>query len=166
MPAFGVALSPVSGQEQHHQHGDQRPALALLIGKPVGVPGQHEEAGGRSQQAPCGPAAGGEPRAEERQQQVRARHQAQGERALEGEEPILVAVGAAKIDLLRQALDRDAGDVQFAFQRLCDPKVESPIFSNLADYVIGMNDAYETAQKNGGRFDYSKPVRGATLKTP
>jgi len=55
-----------------------------------------------------------------------------------------------------------AADVQFAFQRLCDPKVESPVFGNLADYVVGMTEAFEDAKKNG-RFDYSKPVRGVEL---
>jgi oligopeptide transport system substrate-binding protein len=53
-----------------------------------------------------------------------------------------------------------AADVHYAWQRMCDPKIECPVFSNLADYVIGLNDAYEAAKKNGGRFDYTMPLRG------
>lgn len=52
-----------------------------------------------------------------------------------------------------------AEDVHFAFQRLCDPKVESPFLSNLAEYIPGMNEAHDAAQKSGA-FDYSKPLAG------
>jgi oligopeptide transport system substrate-binding protein len=47
-----------------------------------------------------------------------------------------------------------AQDVQYAFQRLCDPHLESPFFSNLADYVAGMQEAYDTAKKAGGKLDF------------
>ncbi len=46
-----------------------------------------------------------------------------------------------------------AEDVQYSFQRLCDPKNESPFFGNLSDYVIGMTEAHDDAKK-AGRFDY------------
>ncbi|MDQ3621163.1 MAG: ABC transporter substrate-binding protein [Verrucomicrobiota bacterium] len=49
-----------------------------------------------------------------------------------------------------------AADVHFAFQRLCDPAVETPIFNNLAEYVAGMNEAYTAAKQNGGRLDYDR----------
>jgi oligopeptide transport system substrate-binding protein len=49
-----------------------------------------------------------------------------------------------------------AQDVQYAFQRLCDPKLESPFFSNLADYVQGMQEAYDAAKKTDGKLDFDK----------
>lgn len=52
-----------------------------------------------------------------------------------------------------------AGDVQFAFQRIADPKVECPALSNLQDYVEGMADAFEEARKSES-FDYAKPISG------
>jgi len=56
-----------------------------------------------------------------------------------------------------------AADVQFAFQRLCDPALASPIFGTLAEYVAGMNEAAEAA-KTKGRFDYDQmKVRGIEL---
>lgn len=54
-----------------------------------------------------------------------------------------------------------ASDVQFAFQRLCDPALQSPFFSNLADYVDGMQDAFDAAKKAGGRLNFdTMKVRG------
>jgi len=56
-----------------------------------------------------------------------------------------------------------AADVHFAFQRLCDPAVESPMFGPLAEYVAGMNDAFQQATK-AHAYDYdSMPVRGIEL---
>jgi ABC-type transport system substrate-binding protein len=53
-----------------------------------------------------------------------------------------------------------AADVHYAFQRLCDPAVESPVFAALAEYVAGMNEAFETAKK-AGKFNYDQiAVRG------
>lgn len=52
-----------------------------------------------------------------------------------------------------------ATDVQYAFQRITDPKVECPALSNLQDYVEGMAEAFEAARK-AESFDYSKPVSG------
>lgn len=49
-----------------------------------------------------------------------------------------------------------AGDMQYVFQRLCDPKVQSPVFANFAEYIIGMNEAAAAAKKNGDVFDYDK----------
>ncbi len=53
-----------------------------------------------------------------------------------------------------------AEDVHYAFQRLCDPKVESPFLSNLAEYIVGMQDAHDAAEKNDGVFDYSARLPG------
>src|SRR5687768_11829746 len=39
-----------------------------------------------------------------------------------------------------------AADVHFAFQRLCDPAVQSPVFATLAEYVAGMNEAFQAAK--------------------
>jgi len=50
-----------------------------------------------------------------------------------------------------------AADVEFAWKRLCDPKVESPFHSNLAEYLAGFNEARGTAEK-AGTFDYAKPL--------
>ncbi len=52
-----------------------------------------------------------------------------------------------------------ATDVQYAFQRITDPKVECPALSNLQDYVEGMAEAFEAARKTES-FDYSKPFSG------
>ena len=60
-----------------------------------------------------------------------------------------------------------AQDVQYAFQRLSDPQVESPFFSNLADYVAGMQEAYDTAKKAGGKLDYDEvKVSGIEILDP
>ncbi len=48
-----------------------------------------------------------------------------------------------------------AADQHFAIQRLSDPKNQSPVFSNLAEYIVGMREAAEAARKNGDRFDYA-----------
>lgn len=48
-----------------------------------------------------------------------------------------------------------AGDVQFTFQRLSDPALQSPFFSTLADYVQGMQEAYDAAKKADGKLDFA-----------
>ncbi|MHA3770914.1 ABC transporter substrate-binding protein [Verrucomicrobiota bacterium sgz303538] len=53
-----------------------------------------------------------------------------------------------------------AEDVHFAWQRMADPKVECPVLATLQEFIIGMREANEAATKNGGVFDYSKPLRG------
>jgi hypothetical protein len=53
----------------------------------------------------------------------------------------------------------EAKDVEFAFQRMADPKVECPVVSTLQDYIEGLGEAFEAARKRG-EFDYSKPVAG------
>jgi ABC-type transport system substrate-binding protein len=59
-----------------------------------------------------------------------------------------------------------AADVQFAFQRLCDPAVGSPIFATLAEYITGMNEAFAAA-KAKGKFDYDHiTVRGIEVLDP
>ena len=47
-------------------------------------------------------------------------------------------------------------DVQYAFQRLCDPKVESPFLANFSEYLPGMQAAHDAAEKSG-KFDYDAP---------
>lgn len=57
-----------------------------------------------------------------------------------------------------------AEDVHYSFQRMCDPALESPFFSSLADYVVGMNEATATA-KAAGRFDFnSNRVSGVIVR--
>lgn len=58
-----------------------------------------------------------------------------------------------------------AADVQFAFQRMADPKVECPVLSTLQDYIVGLKEAYEAARKTGA-FDYSQPVSGVRVTGP
>ena len=53
-----------------------------------------------------------------------------------------------------------AQDVHYAWQRMCDPKVECPVLSTFQASVAGMTEAYEAAKANGGVFDYSKPLKG------
>lgn len=48
-----------------------------------------------------------------------------------------------------------AKDVHFSFQRLCDPKVESPFLSNFAAYIPGMQEVHDAAEKSG-KFDYDQ----------
>lgn len=50
-----------------------------------------------------------------------------------------------------------AADVYYAFQRLCDPKVESPFLANFAEYVEGMAEAHAAAAERP--LDYSRPLR-------
>ena len=53
-----------------------------------------------------------------------------------------------------------AQDVHYAFQRLCDPVVQSPVFAALAEFIAGMNEA-STAAQAAGKFDYDhQMVRG------
>jgi oligopeptide transport system substrate-binding protein len=53
-----------------------------------------------------------------------------------------------------------AADAHYAFQRLSDPAGQSPIFANLADYIAGMNDAFQAA-KTAGKYDYdAMRIRG------
>lgn len=47
-------------------------------------------------------------------------------------------------------------DFIYAFQRMTDPKVECPIASTLQDFIVGMGDRWNTAQKEG-KFDYDAP---------
>ena len=47
-----------------------------------------------------------------------------------------------------------AEDVHFSFQRICDPKIESPFYEPLAQRVLGMREARETAAN--AKFDYTK----------
>ena len=49
-----------------------------------------------------------------------------------------------------------AEDVHFVFQRICDPKVESPFFGPIADAVIGMAEAQKAANENKEVFDYDR----------
>jgi oligopeptide transport system substrate-binding protein len=55
-----------------------------------------------------------------------------------------------------------ARDLEFAWKRLCDPKVECPVFSSLAEFIVGFADAFAEA-KASGTFDYSKPLRGVEV---
>ena len=52
-----------------------------------------------------------------------------------------------------------AEDVHFAWLRICDPKVECPIYATLEPVVIGMHELYEAAKK-AGKFDYSARLPG------
>jgi len=52
-----------------------------------------------------------------------------------------------------------ATDVAYAFQRIADPKVECPVLSTLAEYIVGLQDANAEAQKKGS-YDYTKPAPG------
>lgn len=59
-----------------------------------------------------------------------------------------------------------AADVLYAFQRICDPKVECPILSNLQEYVAGLDEAFQAARKNDDRFDYATPLPGLEVVDP
>jgi ABC-type transport system substrate-binding protein len=48
-----------------------------------------------------------------------------------------------------------AEDMQYVFQRMCDPKVESPFESTFEEYIEGVAETYAAAQK-AGRLDYDK----------
>lgn len=52
-----------------------------------------------------------------------------------------------------------AADLVYAFKRIADPAVESPISATLQEYIIGMREAYELA-KQRGVFDYSQALPG------
>jgi ABC-type transport system substrate-binding protein len=57
-----------------------------------------------------------------------------------------------------------AADVQYSFQRLCDPAVESPFFGGLSTYIKGM-DAAQKAATAAGKFDYdTNHVSGLVVK--
>ena len=47
-----------------------------------------------------------------------------------------------------------AEDMQYVFQRICDPAVESPFESTFEEYVQGIEEIYGAAKKNGNRLDY------------
>ena len=50
-------------------------------------------------------------------------------------------------------------DVEYAWKRIADPKVECPALSVLQEFVAGLAEAYEAAKKTGN-FDYSQPLKG------
>ncbi|HEX8294730.1 MAG TPA: ABC transporter substrate-binding protein [Chthoniobacteraceae bacterium] len=50
-----------------------------------------------------------------------------------------------------------AQDVHYGFLRLCDPKVESPFLSNFTDYLPGLQQAHDAAEKSG-KFDYEQKL--------
>lgn len=50
-------------------------------------------------------------------------------------------------------------DFVYAFQRMADPKVECPISSTMADYVVGFGEAYAAADQSG-KFNYDAPFPG------
>lgn len=49
-----------------------------------------------------------------------------------------------------------AADVHYAFQRICDPALDSPFYSVFAENIVGIKEARSNAEKNGGRLDYDK----------
>lgn len=49
-----------------------------------------------------------------------------------------------------------AADVHYVFQRICDPKVESPFFGTISDAVIGMTEANAAAKANKDVFNYDQ----------
>ena len=56
-----------------------------------------------------------------------------------------------------------AADAHFAFQRLCDPANECPVFGNFADYIVGMKEAHAAAKENR-KLDYDRmKVSGVEL---
>lgn len=52
-------------------------------------------------------------------------------------------------------------DFVYAFQRMSDPKVECPISATLQEFVVGMAEAWQAAEKSGS-FDYDAPFSGVT----
>ncbi len=50
-------------------------------------------------------------------------------------------------------------DIDYTWKRLCDPKVECPIFATLQEAVLGMAEAFAAAKKSG-TFDYAAPMPG------
>ncbi len=55
-----------------------------------------------------------------------------------------------------------AHDFVYVFQRIADPKVECPVLSSLQEFVVGLREAFEEAQKTGS-FDYDKPTGAITV---
>ena len=53
-----------------------------------------------------------------------------------------------------------AGDVFYAFQRITDPKVESPFYAPLSQNVVGMEEARAAGIAKTGKFDYATPIQG------
>jgi len=53
-----------------------------------------------------------------------------------------------------------ASDVHYVFQRLADPKVESPFFAPFEQRIVGLHAAREEGIKKTGKFDYATPVSG------
>jgi ABC-type transport system substrate-binding protein len=53
-----------------------------------------------------------------------------------------------------------AADMEFSVKRMCDPKVECPVFSTLQEFIVGMTEAHDAAKANGGVYDYAKSVPG------
>ena len=47
-----------------------------------------------------------------------------------------------------------AEDMQYVFQRIADPKLESPFYSVFEPYIAGLAESYEVAKK-AGSFDFS-----------
>jgi oligopeptide transport system substrate-binding protein len=47
-----------------------------------------------------------------------------------------------------------AEDMQYAFQRIADPAVESPFLSTFEEYVAGLSEAHKAA-RDAGKFDYA-----------
>ncbi len=59
-----------------------------------------------------------------------------------------------------------AEDVHFAFQRLSDPAVQSPVYANFAEFVAGMDEAFKAAEKSKA-FDYNtQRIRGIEVIDP
>ncbi len=56
-----------------------------------------------------------------------------------------------------------AGDVFYSFQRICDPKIESPFFAPLSQHVIGMEEARAAGTAKTGKFDDATPIAGFEL---
>jgi ABC-type transport system substrate-binding protein len=53
-----------------------------------------------------------------------------------------------------------ASDVHYVFQRLADPKVESPFFAPLEQHIVGLHEAREEGVKKTAKFDYTTRVKG------
>ena len=53
-------------------------------------------------------------------------------------------------------------DFHYVFKRIADPKVQCPIASTLAEFLDGIGERYEAAQKTG-TFDYDAPVGAITV---
>ena len=53
-----------------------------------------------------------------------------------------------------------ASDVHYAFQRIADPKNESPFFGPLGHKIIGLQEARKGGIGPDGKFDYRTPIAG------